>query len=74
MNVKILCDRCKQNEVQIYNDNGNCCLSCWYDMTDPSVSSELGFFSEANDNTVADIVTTDWHLGSIHFILLKNLG
>ena len=33
-----LCDKCKKNEVQIYNDNGDCCISCWYDMTDPKVS------------------------------------
>lgn len=50
MDVKILCDKCKKNEVQIYNDNGNCCLLCWYEMTDPSVSSELGFFSKSNEN------------------------
>jgi hypothetical protein len=50
MDVKVLCDKCKKNEVKIYNDCGNCCLYCWYDMTDPSVSSELGFFSEGNDD------------------------
>jgi hypothetical protein len=36
--VIILCDKCKKNEVQIYNDCGDCCISCWYDMTDPKVS------------------------------------
>ena len=34
----LLCDKCKKNEVEIYDDNGNCCISCWYDMTDPKVS------------------------------------
>ena len=34
----LLCDKCKKNEVEIFNDNGNCCISCWYDMTDPKIS------------------------------------
>jgi len=33
----MLCDKCKKNEVQIYNDCCDCCISCWYDMTDPKV-------------------------------------
>ena len=38
MKATLLCDKCKKNEVQIYNDCCNCCISCWYDMTDPKVS------------------------------------
>jgi len=50
MDVKVFCDKCKKNEVQIYNDSGNCCILCWYDMTDPIASSELKFFSGSNDS------------------------
>jgi len=32
MKTMLLCDKCKKNEVEIFNDNGNCCISCWYDM------------------------------------------
>jgi len=34
----ILCEKCNKNEVQIYNDCCDCCISCWYDITDPKVS------------------------------------
>jgi hypothetical protein len=34
----LLCDKCKKNEVQIYSDRGDCCISCWYDMTDPKIA------------------------------------
>ena len=39
MNIQTipLCDKCKKNEIEIYNDDANCCISCWYDMTDPKV-------------------------------------
>ena len=36
--ISMLCDKCKKNEVQIYNDCCDCCISCWYEMTDPIVS------------------------------------
>jgi hypothetical protein len=38
MTTRLLCDKCKKNEVEIYNDGCDCCISCWYDMTDPKVS------------------------------------
>ena len=34
----LLCDKYKKNEVEIYNDNANCCVPRWYDMTDPKIS------------------------------------
>ena len=35
----LLCDKCKKNEVQIYNECRNCVSHAgWYDMTDPKVS------------------------------------
>jgi hypothetical protein len=37
-NYMMLCDKCKKKEVQIFNDCCDCCISCWYDMTDPKVS------------------------------------
>ena len=38
MATTLLCDRCKKNEVEIYNDNDNYCISCWYGMTDPKIA------------------------------------
>jgi hypothetical protein len=39
MTMTLLCDKCKKNEVEIYSDRGDCCISCLYDMTDPRYPS-----------------------------------
>ena len=38
MDTNTLCDKCKKNEIQIYNEYGDCCIPCWYEMTEPRAS------------------------------------
>jgi hypothetical protein len=35
----MLCQKCKINEVQIWNDCGDYCLSCWVDVTYPEIDA-----------------------------------
>jgi hypothetical protein len=36
--AKIICDLCIQSEASIFQNEGNFCLSCWQDRTDPHVT------------------------------------
>jgi hypothetical protein len=36
----ILCDACSKQEALIYQNEGNFCLYCWQDRTDPFVTHE----------------------------------
>jgi DNA-directed RNA polymerase subunit RPC12/RpoP len=41
MNITIyLCEKCKKNEVAIYNVLGDYCLECWEEITTPQITNQ----------------------------------
>ena len=43
MNLTVyICEKCKKNEVEIYNVLGNYCSECWQEETDPAIPSPRG--------------------------------
>ena len=69
----LLCDKCKRNEVEIYHDSGDCCISCWYDMTDPKISwswSENENRLIASSTDINDYSNINWYYYSYHHLLL----
>jgi hypothetical protein len=39
-NISIcICEKCKKNEVDVYNVLGNYCLECWQEKTDPALTT-----------------------------------
>jgi hypothetical protein len=36
--VRIMCDVCNNQEALIFQDEGNFCLNCWQDRTEPHIT------------------------------------